>query len=153
MKKKILFPRSKKFLKIQNEGLRVNILQKMETQGDQHLWKRRKRINLLNLSYRQREHYSMEAVRMGWNSQSTNTSLLLPTLPDKHTCRCLLHVHTAPALTVPTFTCNIHSTVIHSLTQVTISKRAQDLGLTMEIISDTSGTSIPRWWEGLQWTN
>ena len=73
--------------------------------------------------------------------------------PDKHTCRCLLHVHTAPARPVPTFTCNIHSTVTGRLTQVTIYTTAQDIGLTVGIISDTGGTYVPRWGEKSQWTN
>ena len=44
--------------------LRVNILQRMDTQGDQHHWKRRRRIHLLILSCCHREHYSVSAVRM-----------------------------------------------------------------------------------------
>lgn len=52
-------------------------------------------------------------------------------------------MHMAPVHPMPTFICNIHSTVTGSLAQVTINKRAHS-GLSMEVISDTDGNSVPR---------
>ena len=67
----------------------------------------------------------------GW-AKTLNLQTRSSFSPDKHTCRCLLRVHTAPARPVPTFTCDLHSTVTGSWTQVTVYMRAQDLGLTVE---------------------
>ena len=44
----------------------------------------------------------------------------------------------------PNILCNIHSTVTGSLTQVTIYKEVQDLGLTVEIVSAPSRSFDPR---------
>ena len=75
----------------------------------------------------------------GW-AKTLNLEICPSFSPEKHTCRCLFHVHTAPAHPVPTFTCDIHSTVTGSWIQVTIYIRAQDLGLTMEVLSNTDRT-------------
>ena len=45
--------------------LRVNILQRMDILGDQHHWKRRRRIHLLNQPCCHREHCSVNVVRKG----------------------------------------------------------------------------------------
>ena len=82
-------------------------------------------------------------MRSGW-AKTVNLQTHPSFSPDKHTCRCLLHVHTAPARPIPTFTCNIHFTVTGSLTHVTIYMRPQDLTVTVVIISDTGETSAPR---------
>ena len=82
-------------------------------------------------------------MRSGW-AKTLNLHTHPSFSPDQHTCRCLLHVHTAPAHPIPTFTCNIHFTVTGSLTQVIIYMRPQDLAVTVVIISDTGETSAPR---------
>ena len=91
--------RSQKFLKNHSESW-VNILQRMDTQGDRHHWKRKRWIHLLILLCCRREALS------GCSMNGLKTLNLQPCpaiSPDKHTCRYLLHVHTAPTCPVPTF--------------------------------------------------
>ena len=57
-------PQKQEILEEPQWDLRINILQKMDIQGDWYHWKRRRRVHLLILSCCHREHYSVSAVRM-----------------------------------------------------------------------------------------
>ena len=112
----------------------------MATQGDQHPWKRKRSVNLLNLSCFHRELGSV--LQSGW-VDTLNLQTRPSFSPNKHTCRCLLHVYTGPASPVPTSTCNIPSTVTGNLTQVTVYKRAQELWLGASLVAQWIRICLP----------
>ena len=75
------------------------------------------------------------------NSKFTTMSCHLPHQAHMQVSAPCAH---STCMSSPNILCNIHSTVTGSLTQVTIYKKAQDLGLTVEIVSAPSGSFDPR---------
>ena len=142
-------PRSKSLWYNARIQLTVNILQKMDTQGDQHPWKRKMSVNLLNLSCCHRELDSV--LQSGW-VDTLNLQTRPSFSPDKHTrgvcSMCTRHLHIQSQHPHVTFTPQWQVVWL-----VTIYKRPQDQAVTVAIISDTGETSAPRWWKGAQWTN
>ena len=95
------------------------------------------------------QYYSM--MRSGW-AKTLNLQTRPSFSPDKHTrgvcSMCTRHLHIQSQHPHATFTPQWRVVWL-----VIIYMRAQDLAVTVAIISDTGVTSAPRWWKGAQWIN